>query len=56
MSADEKQPGWWYTIESTSTKHQMHQFKIAITGALKSSDKTRALMRARSAVQRFPVV
>ncbi|KAF2860071.1 glycosyltransferase family 5 protein [Piedraia hortae CBS 480.64] len=48
-------PGWWYTIESTTTKHQMHQFKMAIAGALKSSYETRALMRARSAKQRFPV-
>ncbi|KAL1297187.1 hypothetical protein AAFC00_004759 [Neodothiora populina] len=48
-------PGWWYTIESTTTKHQMHQFKQAINGALKSSYETRATMRARSAKQRFPV-
>ena len=48
-------PGWWYTIESTTTKHQMHQFKMAISGALKSSYETRSTMRARSAKQRFPV-
>ncbi|KAF2765531.1 hypothetical protein EJ03DRAFT_330849 [Teratosphaeria nubilosa] len=48
-------PGWWYTIESTTTKHQMHQFKMAIAGALKSDYETRATMRARSAKQRFPV-
>ncbi|KAG9570456.1 glycosyltransferase family 5 protein, partial [Aureobasidium melanogenum] len=48
-------PGWWYTIESQTTKHQMHQFKMAIDGALKSKYETRALMRARSSVQRFPV-
>ncbi|KAF2163334.1 glycosyltransferase family 5 protein [Zasmidium cellare ATCC 36951] len=48
-------PGWWYTIESSTTKHQMHQFKMAIAGALKSDYETRALMRARSAKQRFPV-
>ncbi|KAK5706292.1 hypothetical protein LTR97_001279 [Elasticomyces elasticus] len=48
-------PGWWYTIESTTTKHQMHQFKMAIAGALKSDYNTRATMRARSAKQRFPV-
>lgn len=47
--------GWWYTIESTTTKHQMHQFKMAIAGALKSDYETRAMMRARSAKQRFPV-
>lgn len=48
-------PGWWYTIESQTTKHQMHQFKMAIQGALKSDYNTRATMRARSAKQRFPV-
>lgn len=48
-------PGWWYTIESSTTRHQMHQFKMAIAGALKSDYETRALMRARSAKQRFPV-
>ena len=48
-------PGWWYTVESTTTKHQMHQFKMAIAGALKSDYETRATMRARSAKQRFPV-
>ncbi|GIZ44984.1 hypothetical protein CKM354_000816800 [Cercospora kikuchii] len=48
-------PGWWYTIESSTTKHQMHQFKMAIAAALKSDYNTRAMMRARSAKQRFPV-
>lgn len=48
-------PGWWYTIESSTTRHQMHQFKMAIAGALKSDYNTRATMRARSAKQRFPV-
>ena len=48
-------PGWWYTIESQGTKHQIRQFKTAITDALASSVETRATMRARSAKQRFPV-
>lgn len=48
-------PGWWYTIESQTTKHQMQQFKQAIHGALRSNYETRATMRARSAKQRFPV-
>lgn len=48
-------PGWWYTIESQSTKHQLRQFKTAIADALASSEETRAGMRARSAKQRFPV-
>lgn len=48
-------PGWWYTIESTSTKHLLQQFKGAIEGALASRSKTRAILRARSSHQRFPV-
>ncbi|KAI9836233.1 MAG: hypothetical protein M1819_001570 [Sarea resinae] len=48
-------PGWWYTVESTTTKHVIHQFKMAIQGALSSDNRTRAEMRARSAKQRFPV-
>lgn len=48
-------PGWWYTVESTTTTHLLHQFKLAIEGALASKPETRAMMRARSAKQRFPV-
>lgn len=48
-------PGWWFTVESTTTKHLIHQFKAAIEDALGSSTKVRAEMRARSAKQRFPV-
>ncbi|CRG86853.1 alpha-1,3-glucan synthase [Talaromyces islandicus] len=48
-------PGWWYTVESTTTSHLLHQFKLAIDGALNSKTKVRAEMRARSAKQRFPV-
>ncbi|PYH83359.1 alpha-1,3-glucan synthase [Aspergillus uvarum CBS 121591] len=48
-------PGWWFTIESMTTKHLTHQFKLAINDALRSSQETRALMRARSGKQRFPV-
>ena len=48
-------PGWWYTIESTTTKHLLHQFKSAIMTALASGAPLRAIMRARSAKQRFPV-
>lgn len=36
-------------------KHLVRQFKSAIESALASSQETRALMRARSSVQRFPV-
>ncbi|EXJ62578.1 alpha-1,3-glucan synthase [Cladophialophora yegresii CBS 114405] len=48
-------PGWWYTVESMTTAHLIHQFKQAIHEALSSSTEIRALMRARSAKQRFPV-
>ena len=48
-------PGWWYTVESTSTAHLLKQFKEAIQEAISSKTETRALMRARSAKQRFPV-
>ena len=48
-------PGWWYTVESTTTTHLLHQFRLAIEGALASKPETRAMMRARSAKQRFPV-
>ncbi|CAJ2501836.1 Uu.00g046890.m01.CDS01 [Anthostomella pinea] len=48
-------PGWWYTIESTSAAHLLAQFKEAITSALETKQETRAMMRAWSAKQRFPV-
>lgn len=48
-------PGWWFTIESTTTKHVIQQFKIACQGALSSKSDVRAIMRARAAKQRFPV-
>ncbi|KAL4788597.1 hypothetical protein BJX76DRAFT_353043 [Aspergillus varians] len=48
-------PGWWYTVESVSTTHLLMQFKLAIDAALSSKIDTRAMMRARSAKQRFPV-
>ncbi|KAJ5565716.1 hypothetical protein N7535_007354 [Penicillium sp. DV-2018c] len=48
-------PGWWYTVESTSTTHPQKQFKSAINSALNSKPEVRAMMRARSAKQRFPV-
>ena len=48
-------PGWWYTIESTSTSHLLHQFRGAIEGALASATEVRAILRARSSRQRFPV-
>lgn len=48
-------PGWWYTVESTTTSHLTAQFKSAIQQAIGSKTDVRALMRARSAKQRFPV-
>jgi alpha-1,3-glucan synthase len=48
-------PGWWYTIESTSASHLLAQFKEAITSALETKQEIRAMMRAWSAKQRFPV-
>ena len=48
-------PGWWFTIESTTTKHLISQFRLAIQGALASKLAVRKMMRARSAMQRYPV-
>ena len=48
-------PGWWFTVESTTTSHMTHQFREAIDEALSSKTQTRAMMRARSNLQRFPV-
>ena len=48
-------PGWWYTVESTTTKHLLSQFKTAVKSALATKREKRAVMRARSLVQRFPV-
>src|SRR5947207_8649741 len=49
-------PGWWYTIESTTTKHLLAQFEHACREALSSDRNTRELMRAISAKRRFPVI
>lgn len=48
-------PGWWFTVEAVTSKHLIGQFNAAITAALASDQKTRALMRAYSVLQRFPV-
>ncbi|KAL3425171.1 glycosyl transferase group 1 [Phlyctema vagabunda] len=48
-------PGWWFTVESVTSKHMISQFKSAISAALASDQETRALMRAYSVIQRFPV-
>ncbi|KAJ8584921.1 glycoside hydrolase family 13/glycosyltransferase family 5 protein [Rhizopogon salebrosus TDB-379] len=49
-------PGWWFPVESTSTAHMLSQLSKTIKLALKSTEEERAILRARSAVQRFPVV
>ncbi|KAJ5986732.1 hypothetical protein N7451_011097 [Penicillium sp. IBT 35674x] len=49
-------PGWWYTVESDSTRHLLLQLRTAIECALDSSPETRKEMRANSAKQRFPVL
>lgn len=35
-------PGWWFTVESTSSKHMLNQFKTAIKAALASNADARA--------------
>lgn len=49
-------PGWWFPVESSSTEHMLSQLSKTIKMALKSTEEERKLLRARSAVQRFPVV
>lgn len=46
----------WFPVESMSTEHMMSQLTKTIKMALKSTEEERAMLRARSAVQRFPVV
>ena len=48
-------PGWWFTIESTTSRHFIQQFKTALENALRSKPDVRAIMRARATKQRFPV-
>ncbi|ORX40442.1 hypothetical protein BD324DRAFT_677915 [Kockovaella imperatae] len=49
-------PGWWFPVESSATQHMLSQLTKTIKLALKSTEHERAILRARSAVQRFPVV
>ncbi|KIK57781.1 glycosyltransferase family 5 protein [Collybiopsis luxurians FD-317 M1] len=49
-------PGWWFPVESSSTAHMLSQLTKTIKLALKSTEEERAILRARSAIQRFPVV
>lgn len=55
MGADTLAPQW-FPVESTSTEHMLSQLARTIKMALKSTEQERQLLRARSAVQRFPVV
>lgn len=49
-------PGWWFPVESSAAQHMLSQLTKTIKLALKSTEEERAILRARSAVQRFPVV
>ncbi|KAA1077051.1 Cell wall alpha-1,3-glucan synthase ags1 [Puccinia graminis f. sp. tritici] len=49
-------PGWWFPVESDSTAHLHSQFAKTLKAALESPEEERALLRARSAHQRFPVL
>ena len=49
-------PSQWFPVESMSTGHLMSQLSKTVKLALKSTEEERAILRARSAVQRFPVV
>lgn len=49
-------PGWWFPVESSAAQHMLSQLSKTIKLALKSTQEERAILRARSAVQRFPVV
>ncbi|KAL0581705.1 hypothetical protein V5O48_000287 [Marasmius crinis-equi] len=49
-------PGWWYPVESSATAHMLSQLTKTVKMAIKSTEEERAILRARSAVQRFPVV
>jgi alpha-1,3-glucan synthase len=46
----------WYPVESSSASHLLSQLTKTIKLALKSTEEERAILRARSAVQRFPVI
>ena len=48
-------PGFWYTVESMTPSHLLQQFRQAIVSALDCKPSKRAMMRASSAKQRFPV-
>ena len=56
MVARANGPLQWFPVESTSTSHMLSQLSKTIKLALKSTPEERAILRARSAVQRFPVV
>lgn len=48
-------PGWWYTVESTTTEHLLTQFKEAVDMALSSSHDVRMRMRANALRESFPI-
>ncbi|KAI7955973.1 hypothetical protein MJO29_007372 [Puccinia striiformis f. sp. tritici] len=49
-------PGWWFPVESDSTPHLHSQFTKTLKAALESPEQERAILRARSVHQRFPVL
>lgn len=49
-------PGWWYPCEAVTTAHLLSQLSKSIKLALRSTEEERAELRARSALQRFPVM
>ncbi|KAL6710193.1 Cell wall alpha-1,3-glucan synthase ags1 [Coniothyrium glycines] len=50
-----KVPGWWYTVECTTTRHLLTQFKSTLLLALQSSGEERDLMRTAALRQSFPI-
>ncbi len=56
ICTDSGLPRKWYPVESDTTAHLLSQFTKTIKRALKSSQEERAILRARAAVQRFPVL
>ncbi|WAQ90638.1 hypothetical protein PtA15_13A37 [Puccinia triticina] len=49
-------PGWWFPVESDSTAHLHSQFAKTLRAALECPEEERAVLRARSVHQRFPVL
>ncbi|CAB40008.1 spore wall alpha-1,4-glucan synthase, meiotic Mok14 [Schizosaccharomyces pombe] len=48
-------PGWWYSVESSSTAYLLKQLEKSCTLALKSTPEMRHKLRIAALQQRFPV-